>query len=251
MPGAPLHPAARLLRRIDEFEGLDGRPSVSVTRSPAATGSGAGGPQPTLDRRPARPDELLEGLNGPSARPSSTGAARCSWWPGRARARRGCSPGGSPISSPPATPPRGRSWPSPSPTRRPTRCAAGWSSLVGPVAERMWVSTFHAACVRILRAHADRLGYRKSFTIYDDTDSRRLVEHILPRPQHRRQEAPARSVQAAISAGQGRAAWARPTSWARPRSVFERRIGRCLRRVPAAACSPPRPWTSTTCCCRR
>ena len=63
------------------------------------------------------------------------------------------------------------------------------AGLVGPVAERMWVSTFHAACVRILRAHADRLGYRKSFTIYDDTDSRRLVEHILPRPEHRRQEA--------------------------------------------------------------
>src|ERR1039458_2458934 len=51
--------------------------------------------------------------------------------------------------------------------------------LIGSVAERMWVSTFHAACVRMLRAHADRLGYRKSFTIYDDSDSRRLVEHIL------------------------------------------------------------------------
>ena len=40
-------------------------------------------------------------------------------------------------------------------------------ALVGPVAEKMWVSTFHAACVRILRRDADRLGYPKQFTIYD------------------------------------------------------------------------------------
>ena len=50
--------------------------------------------------------------------------------------------------------------------------------LVGPRAERMWVSTFHSACVRILRAHGDRLGYKGSFTIYDDADSRRLVEIV-------------------------------------------------------------------------
>jgi DNA helicase-2/ATP-dependent DNA helicase PcrA len=50
--------------------------------------------------------------------------------------------------------------------------------LVGPRGERMWVSTFHSACVRILRAHGDRLGYKGSFTIYDDADSRRLVEIV-------------------------------------------------------------------------
>src|SRR5271168_5643030 len=50
------------------------------------------------------------------------------------------------------------------------------AELVGPRAERMWVSTFHSACLRILRTHADRLGYRSAFTVYDDTDSRRLVE---------------------------------------------------------------------------
>ncbi len=52
------------------------------------------------------------------------------------------------------------------------------ADLVGPRADRMWVSTFHSACVRILRAHGDRLGYKGSFTIYDDADSRRLVEII-------------------------------------------------------------------------
>src|ERR671931_16759 len=49
------------------------------------------------------------------------------------------------------------------------------AALVGPVAERMWVSTFHSACVRILRRHADKLGYRSSFTIYDEADAVRLT----------------------------------------------------------------------------
>ncbi len=52
------------------------------------------------------------------------------------------------------------------------------AELVGPRGQRMWVSTFHSACVRILRAHGDRLGYKGSFTIYDDADSRRLVEIV-------------------------------------------------------------------------
>src|SRR4051812_20210664 len=53
------------------------------------------------------------------------------------------------------------------------------AALVGPVAERMWVSTFHSACVRILRRDASRLGYRSSFTIYDQADSLRLVGYLL------------------------------------------------------------------------
>jgi DNA helicase-2/ATP-dependent DNA helicase PcrA len=95
--------------------------------------------------------------------------------------------------------------------------------LIGPVAERMWVSTFHAACVRMLRAHADRLGYRKSFTIYDDTDSRRLVEHILRDLNIDAKKLPARSVQAAISAAKAELTFADTYAGA-ARSVFERRI---------------------------
>jgi DNA helicase-2/ATP-dependent DNA helicase PcrA len=52
-------------------------------------------------------------------------------------------------------------------------------ALVGPVAERMWVSTFHAACVRILRRHAGDLGYRSSFTIYDQADAVRLTGYVV------------------------------------------------------------------------
>jgi DNA helicase-2/ATP-dependent DNA helicase PcrA len=53
------------------------------------------------------------------------------------------------------------------------------AALVGPVAEKMWVSTFHSACVRILRREAPRLGYRSSFTIYDQADAVRLTSYVL------------------------------------------------------------------------
>lgn len=51
--------------------------------------------------------------------------------------------------------------------------------LVGPAANGMWVSTFHSMCVRILRAHAEVLGFTSKFTIYDDSDSRQLVRDIM------------------------------------------------------------------------
>jgi DNA helicase-2/ATP-dependent DNA helicase PcrA len=95
--------------------------------------------------------------------------------------------------------------------------------LIGSVAQRMWVSTFHAACVRMLRAHADRLGYRKSFTIYDDSDSRRLVEHILRDLNIDAKKMPARGVQAAISGAKAELAGAGDYAQG-ARSVFERRI---------------------------
>ena len=53
------------------------------------------------------------------------------------------------------------------------------ANLVGPIAEKMWVSTFHSACARILRFEASSLGYPSSFTIYDQTDAVRLTNYIL------------------------------------------------------------------------
>ncbi len=49
------------------------------------------------------------------------------------------------------------------------------ADLVGPRAKAMWVSTFHSACVRILRAEAKRLGFTTSFSIYDQADAQRLM----------------------------------------------------------------------------
>ncbi len=51
--------------------------------------------------------------------------------------------------------------------------------LVGRRTRAMWVMTFHAACARMLRVDAPRLGYTKQFTIYDQADSRRLVKRCL------------------------------------------------------------------------
>ncbi len=51
-------------------------------------------------------------------------------------------------------------------------------ALVGPVAQRMWVSTFHSACARILRREAKAIGIRSSFSIYDQSDSVRLVDYV-------------------------------------------------------------------------
>jgi DNA helicase II / ATP-dependent DNA helicase PcrA len=51
--------------------------------------------------------------------------------------------------------------------------------LVGPPASAAWVMTFHAACGRILRREAPRLGYRTNFTIYDSADQLRLTKSCL------------------------------------------------------------------------
>lgn len=50
--------------------------------------------------------------------------------------------------------------------------------LVGFGSESVWVSTFHSACVRILRRHIDRLGYENNFTIYDSDDQKTLMREI-------------------------------------------------------------------------
>ncbi|CAN5292537.1 DNA helicase PcrA [soil metagenome] len=52
-------------------------------------------------------------------------------------------------------------------------------ALLGQTAEGMWISTFHSACVRILRREAENFGFTKSFTIYDSHDSRTLIKRII------------------------------------------------------------------------
>src|SRR6202011_3730841 len=73
-------------------------------------------------------------------------------------------------------------------------------ALVGPGAQLMWVSTFHSACVRILRRDASRLGYRSSFSIYDQADSVRLVGYVIRDLNIDSKKFPPRAVAALISA---------------------------------------------------
>ena len=73
------------------------------------------------------------------------------------------------------------------------------AALVGPVANAMWVSTFHSACVRILRAQAEHIGYPKNFSIYDQADSNRLIGYVIRDLGLDPKRFPSRGVQARIS----------------------------------------------------
>ena len=53
------------------------------------------------------------------------------------------------------------------------------SAMLGPEAQDIWAMTFHSACCRILRRDIDRLGYDRSFTIYDTSDSERIMKDII------------------------------------------------------------------------
>jgi len=53
------------------------------------------------------------------------------------------------------------------------------AARMGPMANDIWASTFHSACVRILRHDIDRLGFDKSFTIYDTDDSKRVLKDVI------------------------------------------------------------------------
>ncbi len=63
----------------------------------------------------------------------------------------------------------------------------------------MWVCTFHAMCVRILREDADLLGYQPNFSIYDDDDSRRLVKSIMSELDIDQKQAPLNAIRSLIS----------------------------------------------------
>ncbi|MDO5399877.1 MAG: 3'-5' exonuclease [Eubacteriales bacterium] len=73
------------------------------------------------------------------------------------------------------------------------------STLLGPGAQDIWAMTFHAACCRILRRDIERMGYSRSFTIYDSADSERIMKEIIKDMGLDDKTFPARYVLAAIS----------------------------------------------------
>jgi DNA helicase-2/ATP-dependent DNA helicase PcrA len=101
-------------------------------------------------------------------------------------------------------------------------------ALIGPVAERMWVSTFHSACVRILRRDASRLGYKSSFTIYDQADAVRLVGYVLRDLNIDSKKFPPRTVHAVISAAKNELVDFEAYA-ATARTIHERRIAEVYR----------------------
>ena len=55
------------------------------------------------------------------------------------------------------------------------------TAVVGDTARDIWVSTFHASCVRILRRNIDKLGYDRNFSIYDTDDTKKVMKDIFNR----------------------------------------------------------------------
>ncbi|HEY6796791.1 MAG TPA: UvrD-helicase domain-containing protein, partial [Kineosporiaceae bacterium] len=72
-------------------------------------------------------------------------------------------------------------------------------SLIGPRAATMWVSTFHSACVRILRREAKSVGLRSNFSIYDAADSQRLMAQVCRELDLDPKKYPPRAVSAQVS----------------------------------------------------
>ena len=96
-------------------------------------------------------------------------------------------------------------------------------ALIGPVAAKMWVSTFHSACVRILRRDAGRLGYPTSFTIYDQADAERLTSYVIRDLSLDAKKFTSRGVHSAISKAKNDLIF--PADYAaRVTSIFERKI---------------------------
>ncbi len=100
--------------------------------------------------------------------------------------------------------------------------------LVGPVARRMWISTFHSACARILRRDASRLGYKSSFSIYDQADAVRLTGYVVRDLGLDAKKFPPRQVHATISAAKNELIDFE-TYAAQAGSIFERKIAEVYR----------------------
>lgn len=73
------------------------------------------------------------------------------------------------------------------------------TELVGPIAKSMWVSTFHSACVRLLRQEIERLDYSSTFSIYDSADSQKLISRVMETLNLDSKRYPPRQFQSLIS----------------------------------------------------
>ena len=71
----------------------------------------------------------------------------------------------------------------------------------------MWVSTFHSACVRILRQEIEALGFNRNFTIYDDQDQERLLKVLLQELGIDEKQLKPRAVAAAIDRAKNKGLW--------------------------------------------
>lgn len=86
-------------------------------------------------------------------------------------------------------------------------------NLSGLASEEAWISTFHACCVRILRRDIEKLGYKRSFTIYDDDDQMTLIKNILRELDLNDKMYPPREIRSAIGSAKNK--MLSPDEWLR------------------------------------
>jgi DNA helicase-2/ATP-dependent DNA helicase PcrA len=96
--------------------------------------------------------------------------------------------------------------------------------LVGRATRAMWVMTFHSACARIMRAEAERLGYSRGFTIYDEADSLRMVKRCMDELEVDPKRFPPRAIRSQISGAKNQLLDAAEFQ-SRQGSVFEQTTG--------------------------
>ena len=118
--------------------------------------------------------------------------------------------------------------------------------LLGPVARSIWILTFHAACGRILRREAQRLGYRSNFTIYDQADQVRLTKACLEELERDPKRFVPRGIHAQISAAKNQLVTPSRVRRAASRPSTTRPSPRCTTST-SGGCSPRTRSTSTTC----
>jgi DNA helicase II / ATP-dependent DNA helicase PcrA len=99
--------------------------------------------------------------------------------------------------------------------------------LVGRSVRAMWVTTFHSSCARMLRADAERLGYSRSFTIYDQSDSLRMLKRVMRERGVDPKRYPARAIQNKISGAKNQLI--EPDMYAETQgSLFEEVVAECF-----------------------
>ena len=81
------------------------------------------------------------------------------------------------------------------------------ATLVGPVAEAVWLGTFHALCVRMLRRHGELIGLRSSFTILDSDDQLRLLKQVMEADEIDIKKWPAQALMGVSSSPSSSVSW--------------------------------------------
>ncbi|MDX6626563.1 MAG: ATP-dependent helicase UvrD/PcrA [Solirubrobacterales bacterium] len=99
--------------------------------------------------------------------------------------------------------------------------------LIGRSVRAMWVTTFHSSCARMLRADAERLGYSRGFTIYDESDSQRMMKRVMRELGVDPKRYPARAIKNKISGAKNQLIDA-DTYAEMQGSVFEEVVAECF-----------------------